>query len=914
MLLSRYVLIALLILLWTTSFGQIKLKQEIEALDSKFIAAYRAGAIDSAIYYSKKGLLKAEELAVDSILANSLNNLAVAYYYAEQLDKVEPLYLKVLALDRKQYGDSHPYYAITLNNLAQLYIDMLRFSEAESLLLESKRLRAAIWGEKTPQYATVLVSLGVLYTNLEAYIKADQLIAEASAIFQQVHGTAHPAYGTTLTNRANNANLSGDYQAATRYYKEAANSIAESLGKNHPSYVHILHNQGLLALRQEQFSKALRYFRKMQGRVQHHSFQNSILQIQVANSLAKTFLAKSSIDSARYYLHLALAINANRSVNEVKLKNLEKYHFQQQQRLDNSLNILLNIAWETVKSPNASKEALLQYLERTEQVLRIKEKQRAQLRVEEDQLKKLEERSSWLERALDVAHRLESAYTNRAFSLAEQNKAILLSDFFQSQKAFSWEGIPDSLKNREIYLADKLAKLQKQLLEDKASSTITEKALQETRAESERLLYYLKQRYPSYHQLKYQTNFIKLEALQKQLAPNALVLEYVLGENTCFVFAITAKHKELFALDVSLNEVNSKVEKLRDFFGAQSSAAGEKESYTQLAHELYQLLLAPILSSFSKEQLIIIPDGSLAHLPFETLLTQAALKEQNYAELPYLLKKFSISYQYSCHVWQEQNKRALHRAPDLFLGMAGSYSGNDLPSSQRTARSLRDLLEDLPAAKEEVEAISHLLNGTYQSGHAATEHYFKHHASQYQIIHLALHGLLDKNQPLRSNLAFSLDTIQEGDGFLHAYEITQLPLNADLVTLSACETGYGKFAEGEGVMSLARSFMYAGVPSLVVSLWKVNDQSTAILMEHFYKNLKDGLSKPEALRAAKLHYLENASPLSAHPKFWSPFIQIGNTKALFVPPSPFFWPLLTLGALFLLALLFWLLQRYRANL
>jgi CHAT domain-containing protein len=112
--------------------------------------------------------------------------------------------------------------------------------------------------------------------------------------------------------------------------------------------------------------------------------------------------------------------------------------------------------------------------------------------------------------------------------------------------------------------------------------------------------------------------------------------------------------------------------------------------------------------------------------------------------------------------------------------------------------------------------------------------------------------------------------------FLQAYE----KLNADLVVLSAFETGYGDFEQGEGIVSLARSFMYAGTPALVVSLWSVNDMSTSIIMQSFYQNIAAGMPKDKALRQAKLDYIQRAGGNAAHPAFWSPFIQLGDTKAI----------------------------------
>ena len=143
-----------------------------------------------------------------------------------------------------------------------------------------------------------------------------------------------------------------------------------------------------------------------------------------------------------------------------------------------------------------------------------------------------------------------------------------------------------------------------------------------------------------------------------------------------------------------------------------------------------------------------------------------------------------------------------------------------------------------------------------------------------------MHGILDAKTPMLSSLAFTENKDSLENNFLQAYEISRLKLNADLVVLSACETGYGRFEQGEGILSIARSFMYAGTPSLVVSLWQVNDQSTSVIMQSFYQYLTDGLTKDTALSQAKLDYLKNAKGISAHPAFWSPFIQLGDSKAI----------------------------------
>jgi CHAT domain-containing protein len=143
-----------------------------------------------------------------------------------------------------------------------------------------------------------------------------------------------------------------------------------------------------------------------------------------------------------------------------------------------------------------------------------------------------------------------------------------------------------------------------------------------------------------------------------------------------------------------------------------------------------------------------------------------------------------------------------------------------------------------------------------------------------------MHGILNKKLPQNSALAFTEQKDSSQDAFLYAYEISQLPIRADLIVLSACETGYGKFQQGEGVLSLGRSFFYAGAPSLVMSLWSINDQATQQIMQAFYQGLELGQSQTQALRQAKLHYLQHtqAQVEAAHPAFWAALQQVGADR------------------------------------
>jgi CHAT domain-containing protein len=163
-------------------------------------------------------------------------------------------------------------------------------------------------------------------------------------------------------------------------------------------------------------------------------------------------------------------------------------------------------------------------------------------------------------------------------------------------------------------------------------------------------------------------------------------------------------------------------------------------------------------------------------------------------------------------------------------------------------------------------------------GSAAKEENVKNneYLSTARRIHFATHGIISEKQPQYSGLVLTLDDDPTEDGLLQAYEIFNLKLNADLVVLSACRTGLGKEVRGEGLIGLTRAFMYAGAPSVVVSLWEVADRSTAALMVKFYQQLDHAKDKAEALRQAKLALIQSGQ--FAHPYYWAPFILVGEPK------------------------------------
>ncbi len=236
----------------------------------------------------------------------------------------------------------------------------------------------------------------------------------------------------------------------------------------------------------------------------------------------------------------------------------------------------------------------------------------------------------------------------------------------------------------------------------------------------------------------------------------------------------------------------------------------------------------------------------------------------------------------------------------LSLQADSSVAGN-AQAGQRID-TLRGTLGALPWARTEVSTIVEMLGGTPYFDEDASEANFKANAGRYNILHLATHALVDDTNPMFSKFVFSDTEDSTEDGYLNTYELYSMDLNAELAVLSACNTGFGKVQRGEGISNLAKGFLHAGCPSVVVSLWQVADsKSTLSLMSDFYAELAAGKRKDAALRDAKLRYLDQASPVTADPFYWAGFVPVGNRQPLSGTTSHHLW-LLVIGGAALIAI------------
>ena len=370
-----------------------------------------------------------------------------------------------------------------------------------------------------------------------------------------------------------------------------------------------------------------------------------------------------------------------------------------------------------------------------------------------------------------------------------------------------------------------------------------------------------------------------LTNVENDLHPDEALLEYVLDDPTSFCISVTRRGAHIQALPVGRKEVEKLVQQFVD--DVRAKGAGIEAS-----KRLFRALLEPIPEAKTATRLIIAPDGMLNLLPFEAV-------RDNQGE--YLLKSRIISYVPSGTILDVLRRaRKNERAPRPFLGVGDvAYenqggAGRRIPTPDtvraRLVRGMADLsgmrLQDLPETREEVERIGKIVgrDAVILLGKDATETAFKKEPlDQFRVLHLAVHGFADTQYPERSALVLGTDPKSGDDGLLQVREIIRLRLNAELTTLSACDTGVGKLQGQEGVSNLVEAFLVAGSKSVVASLWSADDTFASALMDRFYQRLGQGEDTSSALRNAKLDLLAKYGD-QVRPFYWAAFIAVGETS------------------------------------
>ncbi len=909
---------------------------------------YKLGAVygersqlSKSLEYIKKALDMAIKTlgADDEAISSYQSGLGYAYYKMSLLDEAIDCFENVKARSLKKGGELQTRVANQYLLLGNAFTDKGDYPKALDYFKKALKINRQLLGEEHTNVAGCYNNIGVVLSTIGDYEQAENYHQVALGLKIKAHGEMHPRVAKYFQNLGSMSAINGDLDGALQNYLKAQKIYRQTFGEK-DIYVAILYGEigdvyrqkGELVLAKQNIRRSIDIGISTVGRINKeipnfHSLLAKVYEDQQEFDLAfEQYQHVHQILSALYGTH-----NPELAENYVSIGDLRSKMGQHQAALANYQNALISLTpdfkeQDIAKNPDPGKVmARIEFLNVLGSKARALKNMYHQspgdislminafdtylLSIELiDKIKNTYSgRSSILlitannmrlyEEGITVALALseitgDDSYTNEAFKLAEKSKATLLLKAVKDLYAKKFANIPDSILAMENQIKtsldyyNSLAFKEKNKKEgpDQATLNGIETKLFGLNRSLDSLNSILLENYSAYFDFKYKTDVTGIDEIQQRLIKaNEAVVEYFWGDHHITAFVITKddlsvyQHPRSNALDKAITTVREYLTNKYDYPAV----------FAKNAHLIFNALMAPGYHLIKGKDLIVIPDGPLAYVPMELLVTAYADQQTiSFANMPYLIRDHAVSYAYSATLLSESYHQSRGQVSQNYLALAPNFNQRndteDFPDPLYLAQSenVRGSLKELKYTAQEIKSIANYADGQYYIGDQATENLFKKSARDFGILHLATHAIIDDKNPMHSRLLFTLDKNSNEDGDLFAWELYNMQLNAQMTVLSACNTGFGQVHRGEGVMSLGRAFAYAGCPSIIMSLWPAQDETTSFIMSDFYKNLAAGQSKDQSLRNAKINYLKKSDDLLLHPFYWAGFISQGNQQSL----------------------------------
>jgi CHAT domain-containing protein len=782
--------------------------------------------------------------------------------------------------------------------------------------------------------AGIYINVGVCYTRLGNFSKAKIYYDKAESIYTDFHLSQDERYINLLDDVASTFNSLGLTEDADRYYNKG---VSLAISSNSPYAFNIINNYCMYLANNKKAGKGEYILKEALGRAKVVYEKNPHDYFEVLYFYAN-YLRYNKIDNRKainsydqclqYFKENKQDISLNYPVSvgyaqalkdagepEKALEliqsllfpdNADNIHFDfnENPTLDtlppdiNSLKLLklkYSLLWDVFKK-KGDRKTLVAAASTSELIISLLDLLRINISEEESRLILGDKfRDSYLFAIRDFnllyCETRDVHFLEKAFEYSEKSKVAGLLASTRELKATQFD-IPVSTANYEMDLRKEISlinvRISDELIKKKPNEQLIAKwkaGLLETTRKRDSLIRIFEKEYPDYYTMKYNTQMISLKDIPNLIGKDGNYINYVVSDTMLYTFVVNRINQHLFAIRIDSSFFNT-IKQFRSLLSMPSpsdNAALKFKEFQDSGHKLYKILFEPIKSSLISDKLYISPDNILSYLPFETIPSSSVSQEAiNYRELSYLMNTYDISYTYSATFLSEYVNKEYEKSNKLIAFAPNYPEPIDIQKALLSRQSsVYGVLNDLPYAREEAEFVTHLTGGKLYENNEARESVYKNESGKYDIVHLSMHTLVNDKDPMRSTLIFSHlnDTLE--DGYLKTYEIYGIPLKAKMVVLSSCNTGSGLLFSGEGILSLARGFIYSGSQSVVMSMWEIEDKSGTEIVEKFYQNLKKGYSKSASLKRARIDFLNSADQLRSHPYFWATLVIYGNNDPLF---------------------------------
>lgn len=846
--------------------------QNLEIQNKKAEALVRLGKLDDADKLVETLQTKAKDIRnADKQIAMLQTTKGLLQLNRGRIDlAIEELQAAIEKLDAVNQARSLEM-ADALAYLGNVYRTTGKWSQAEEHLLHALAIRQEKLPAEHELIAAIYNDLGLSYIKIDID-KSYQYYNMALTMYEKLHGKDHPKIAIANTNLGYLNQTDKQFGDAINYYNTALATWEKIYSQPHPNKALVMMNLGQTYSSMGNSNTALEFYEKALVMYQTTQGQKHPDVTYVLNLIGNEKLAQNKYEEAAQFFQQAIVANLP-DFNSTKIEdNPTRFNFYNGTQLLNSLMYKA----KALESRHLGKTLKVSDLQLSLAALQTSDtlidKMRQQTTYEADKIALGAVANEIYAAGVRVSHLLSDVsflhrthYRELGFYFAEKSKAAVLQEAISDANAKSFANIPAELLEEEKSLKSALALVNQKLAQKPTEEE--EKYLRETAFELNQaynnFVAQLEKQFPEYFNLKFNSAAPTISQLQSLLDTKTALISYFIDEDNARLYTFLITNKRYEVKDQTLPKEYDKY--LSGF--RNSMFFSDEKVFTLSSRNLYRLLI-PAGIPLPIKNLVFLPAGRMSVVPFEALLTQPVKEPTSFQQLPYLVNKYNIRYELSA---------------GLLLQKSQATKKSGITSAQLMAPiqfPAKDNLNELPGTETEVKQIQALLNGKQIPcevliNHAANETSIKSETLRnYDLIHFATHGIVDEDNPDLSRIFLQNDSEAE-DGNLFSGEIYNLHLNANLVTLSACQTGLGKISKGEGVIGLSRALVYAGAKNLVVSFWSVADESTSQLMTSFYQQLINTNDKPfaDALREAKLEMIRQEK--YASPYYWAPFVLIG---------------------------------------
>jgi len=865
---------------------------EIYNLFLRFEYLYNSGDLFNA-EKCMLSVLESKDALSETYLVAAYNNLGATYTlwgrYKEALEYYNLAEAQIT--DTQQTSQS---LADIYNNKSRIYTYQKSFSKAIEYLEKSIRIYLGINNlnnELAQRISTVYLNIGIAYYEINDYQTALGYFNQSAELKEKLKLSR---VGLTYHNVAKCYVKTGDSDRAEEFFKKGIKSFNKEYGEDYFRMAELYFDYGQFLESSGKNTDALVIFKKaLSICIKSYGEKNALVSLSYKH-IGDFFLNQKDYNSALLYYQKALIA----IVNDFNEPNINSNPDFESSLYDIRLMDILKSKSEAIEllssqfeEQGIKIEIMKDCFETIELALQLIYKMRNDYLTKENRLYLAENEKETFIHAIDISNHLYTLTGNPEYqvimyNIARQAKAAILRSEITDNEVFYSVGIPDSLQQKHNSLITSIEAYNNLILEEMRKSEPDNKkmdfwkdAVFEIRSDLEKLENDINEQFPQYGLMLQRTKPISLEEIQENLKKDESIIEYFLsnrninGKRKLYIFTVTKDRLHFHKTDLDsmfLKDVET-IRKGTVQIQNSKTTLNIYRDYTRALFNMYDKLIRPVETVFSGEKLIIIPDEEIAYLPFDAFLINYPDTNQiNYEGLQYLINQFTFSYGYSSSLIFSKKEKGTKMgkvyafSPDYSNDSVRYYTNSDY----------------LSGAVKEIGSIYRWFRGRKFLGEQATETNFKSVIQHPAIFHLAMHTIPDPDNSKYSSLLFNAvnDTLE--DGRLYNYEISINRINSPMIVLSACNTGSGTLAHGEGIMSIARGFILAGASSVIKTFWDVNDDASAKIMIDYYYHLSRGRAKDESLRLAKLAYLKASPPAYVNPWYWAAYSVTGDRKPI----------------------------------